>query len=256
MSYYFTKKLNLYFDKAIAGVTEELKKEGFGILTDIDVKATLKKKLDVEFRKYRILGACNPPFAYKALQAEDKIGTMLPCNVIVQEISDGQVRRVGSASLGSVFLYKALIPRAAIQPVGHIRDETGDLGQGIGLFERPVNDSHDFVIILCEPAVTGMELIGGHVFRPYDDRIPGVFRIVGADDSAFLFKFLVESGSRIRDENIDGDAVDLDFFQYVDGTVENVRGVGVEAEDDPTVNHDAAIVCQRAYCLPEKDILS
>jgi len=91
MSYYFTKKLNLSFDAAIARVTEELKKEGFGILTDIDVKATLKKKLDIEFRKYRILGACNPPFAYKTLQAEDKIGTMLPCNVIVQEISGGQV---------------------------------------------------------------------------------------------------------------------------------------------------------------------
>jgi uncharacterized protein (DUF302 family) len=91
MSYYFSKKLNMPFDKAIAEVTEELKKEGFGILTEIDVKATLKKKLDVEFRNYTILGACNPPFAYKALQAEDKIGTMLPCNVIVQELSDGQV---------------------------------------------------------------------------------------------------------------------------------------------------------------------
>ena len=86
----------------IAGVTEELKKEGFGILTDIDVKATLKKKLDVEFRKYRILGACNPPFAYKALQAEDKIGTMLPCNVIVQEISDGQVEVTAIDPLASM----------------------------------------------------------------------------------------------------------------------------------------------------------
>src|SRR4030066_1656507 len=91
MSYYFTKTLSLSFDKAIAGVTEELKKEGYGILTDIDVKATLKKKLDVEFRKYRILGSCNPPFAYQALQAEDKIGLMLPCNVIVQEMPDGKV---------------------------------------------------------------------------------------------------------------------------------------------------------------------
>jgi len=102
MSYYFTKKLNLSFYTAIARVTDELKKEGFGILTDIDVKATLKKKLDVEFRKYRILGACNPPFAYKALQAEDKIGTMLPCNVIVQEISDGQVEVTAIDPLASM----------------------------------------------------------------------------------------------------------------------------------------------------------
>lgn len=102
MSYYFNKTLNLSFDKAISGVTEELKKEGFGILTDIDVKATLKQKLDVEFRKYRILGACNPPFAYKALQAEDKIGTMLPCNVIVQEISDGQVEVTAIDPLASM----------------------------------------------------------------------------------------------------------------------------------------------------------
>ena len=102
MSYYFKKTLNLSFDKAIARVTEELKKEEFGILTDIDVKATLKKKLDVEFRKYRILGACNPHFAYKALQAEDKIGTMLPCNVIVQEISDGQVEVTAIDPLASM----------------------------------------------------------------------------------------------------------------------------------------------------------
>ena len=102
MSYYFSKKVNLSFDKAIAGVTEELKKEGFGILTDIDVKATLKKKLDVEFRKYRILGACNPSFAYQALQAEDKIGTMLPCNVMVQEIADGQVEVTAVDPLASM----------------------------------------------------------------------------------------------------------------------------------------------------------
>jgi uncharacterized protein (DUF302 family) len=91
MPYYFSKTLNTSFDAAIARVTDELKKEGFGILTEIDVKETLKKKLDVDFRKYRILGACNPPFAYQALQAEDKIGTMLPCNVIVQELEGGQV---------------------------------------------------------------------------------------------------------------------------------------------------------------------
>lgn len=89
MSYYFSKKLNIGFEKAIEKVTEALKREGFGILTEIDVKETLKKKLDVDFRPYKILGACNPPFAYKALQAEDKVGIMLPCNVIVQERENG-----------------------------------------------------------------------------------------------------------------------------------------------------------------------
>ncbi len=90
MSYYFNKTLTgISFNEAIEKVTEQLKTEGFGILTEIDVKATLKKKLDVDFRNYRILGACNPPFAYKSLEAEDKIGTMLPCNVIVQEKEDG-----------------------------------------------------------------------------------------------------------------------------------------------------------------------
>ena len=79
------------FDEAIESVTEELKKEGFGILTDIDIQSTLKKKLDVSFRKYRILGACNPQFAYQALQKESRIGTMLPCNVIVQETEEGDV---------------------------------------------------------------------------------------------------------------------------------------------------------------------
>ena len=91
MAYYFSKPLNVPFDEAVTKVTEELKKEGFGILTDIDVQGTLKKKLNVDFKKYRILGACNPPFAYQALQAEDKIGTMLPCNVVVQEHSEGNV---------------------------------------------------------------------------------------------------------------------------------------------------------------------
>jgi uncharacterized protein (DUF302 family) len=91
MPYYFNKTLNLGFDEAIGHVTEALQKAGFGILTDIDVKATLKKKLDVDFRRYRILGACHPPSAYKALQLEDKIGTMLPCSVIVQEWNEGNV---------------------------------------------------------------------------------------------------------------------------------------------------------------------
>jgi len=91
MSYYFEKNLASSFEKVLANVTEELKKEGFGILTEIDVSATLKKKLNVDFPKYTILGACNPPFAYKALQVEPKIGTMLPCNVIVQELADGTI---------------------------------------------------------------------------------------------------------------------------------------------------------------------
>ena len=91
MQYSFNKILDMSFDGALNRVVDELKKEGFGVLTDIDVQMTLKKKLDVDFRKYRILGACNPPFAYKALQAESRIGTMLPCNVIVQETERGEV---------------------------------------------------------------------------------------------------------------------------------------------------------------------
>ena len=91
MEYYFSKTISDSFENAIQKVTEALKSEGFGILTEIDLKATLKKKLDVDFYNYTILGACNPPFAYKAVLAEDKIGTMLPCNVIVQEKVPGQI---------------------------------------------------------------------------------------------------------------------------------------------------------------------
>ena len=90
MSYYFSKSVTRSFDQTSSAVTEALKKDGFGILSAIDIKQTLKKKLDVDFRNYRILGACNPPFAYMALQAEENIGTMLPCNVIVQESADGK----------------------------------------------------------------------------------------------------------------------------------------------------------------------
>ena len=91
MSYYFNTVLDCTFEDAVSLVTEELKKEGFGILSEIDVRAALKKKLNVDFKKYTILGACNPPFAYQALQAEEKIGTMLPCNVIVLEKDNGQI---------------------------------------------------------------------------------------------------------------------------------------------------------------------
>ncbi len=92
MKYYFNKVLkNKSFEEALQEVTAELKKEGFGVLTEIDVKDTLKKKIDVNFRKYKILGACNPHFAHQALDKEDKIGVFLPCNVVVEENKDGDV---------------------------------------------------------------------------------------------------------------------------------------------------------------------
>jgi uncharacterized protein (DUF302 family) len=88
--YSYYKTVDMSYQEAIDKVTEELKKEGFGILTEIDVKATLKKKLDVDFRPYKILGACNPPYAHKALLAEEQIGLMLPCNVVVYENENGE----------------------------------------------------------------------------------------------------------------------------------------------------------------------
>ena len=91
MSYYFSKRLTGTFDSAIERVTEALKLEGFGVLTEIDVPAVMQKKLGVTMKPYKILGACHPQFAHKALQSENKIGTMLPCNVIVQELEDGEI---------------------------------------------------------------------------------------------------------------------------------------------------------------------
>jgi uncharacterized protein (DUF302 family) len=102
MSYYFLKTLTMPFERAIEHVTEELKKEGFGVLTQIDVKKTMKEKLGEDFRDYRILGACNPAFAHKALSTEDKIGTMLPCNVIVQDRGNGQVEAAAVDPIASM----------------------------------------------------------------------------------------------------------------------------------------------------------
>jgi len=119
MSYYYSKIVRAEFDDAVSRIKQALKDEGFGILTEIDVRDTLKKKLDVEFRNYRILGACNPPFAYKALQAEDKIGTMLPCNVVVQETADGGVELA------------AIDPVASMQAIGNpeLREIAETIGQ-------------------------------------------------------------------------------------------------------------------------------
>jgi len=102
MSYYYNKTVNGTFSNVIEKVTGLLSKEGFGILTEIDIQQTLKKKLNVDFKKYKILGACNPPFAYKALVAEDKIGTMLPCNVIVQELGENTIEVAAVNPLASM----------------------------------------------------------------------------------------------------------------------------------------------------------
>ncbi|HAQ21588.1 MAG TPA: hypothetical protein DCR40_20520 [Prolixibacteraceae bacterium] len=91
MKYYISKKISSDFDQAVLLVTESLKKEGFGVLTEINLQEKLKEKLNVDFRKYKILGACNPAYAYKALQQEDKIGTMLPCSVIIQELGNNEI---------------------------------------------------------------------------------------------------------------------------------------------------------------------
>ena len=112
MQYYSSKKISEDFDQAVQLVTESLKKEGFGVLTEINIQEKLKEKLNVDFRKYKILGACNPAYAYKAIQMEDKIGTMLPCNVIVQELDNGKIE------------VAAVDPIASMMAVGNVELES------------------------------------------------------------------------------------------------------------------------------------
>jgi uncharacterized protein (DUF302 family) len=120
MSYYFSKILSGDFNILTEKVTNALKTEGFGVLTEIDVKATLKKKLDVDFKNYKILGACNPPFAYKALQAEDKIGTMLPCNVTVIEQGEGKIE---VAAVDPVASMQAIQNQSLASVANEVRDK-------------------------------------------------------------------------------------------------------------------------------------
>jgi uncharacterized protein (DUF302 family) len=120
MSYYFSKTVHENFENCLEKVVDSLKSEGFGILTEIDVKETLKNKLDVDFQRYKILGACNPPFAYQALKAENKIGTMLPCNVIVQEISEGQVE---VAAVDPVASMKAIDNPALLEIANQVQEK-------------------------------------------------------------------------------------------------------------------------------------
>lgn len=119
MKYYYAKTTDRTFDETIDAVTELLKEQGFGVLTEIDVQQTLKKKLNVDFKKYRILGACNPEFAHKALVAEDKIGVMLPCNVIVEEQEDG---RVEVAAIDPVASMQAVENEQLPKIAGEVRD--------------------------------------------------------------------------------------------------------------------------------------
>lgn len=118
MSYYISRRLDLPFDLAVESVIAELAEQGFGILSDIDVTKTLKEKLGESFRPYRILGACNPPFAHRALEAEDKIGTLLPCNVVVQQLNGG----VEIAAIDPIASMQAVDNPALDDIAGAIRD--------------------------------------------------------------------------------------------------------------------------------------
>lgn len=127
MSYYFSKTLDLPFDEVIEKTTGALKEKGFGVLTGIDIKETLKNKLDIDFKRYQILGACNPPLAHKALTSEEHIGLMLPCNVIVQEQENGKVE------------VAAVDPVASMQAVKN--NELGDVAQEVRNLLKKVIES-------------------------------------------------------------------------------------------------------------------
>jgi len=129
MPYYLSRKVAWGFDEAVARVRDELKKEGFGVLTEIDVRATLKQKLDVDYPPYLILGACNPPFAYRALQAEPRIGILLPCNVVVQQLADGEVEVAAVDPVTAM----ASISNPALQTIAtEIRDKLQQVLNGCG----------------------------------------------------------------------------------------------------------------------------
>jgi len=116
MKYYIETTLETDFDSAVEKVKEELKKEGFGVLSEIDIHDKLKEKLDVDFKKYKILGACNPPKAFEALKAENHIGLMLPCNVVVQESSHSN--KINVSAIDPVASMMA-VNNAAIEPIAH-----------------------------------------------------------------------------------------------------------------------------------------
>jgi uncharacterized protein (DUF302 family) len=128
MKYYMGKTLNTDFQSAILKAKEALSKEGFGVLSEISIHEKLKEKLDVNFRKYTILGACNPPLAFQALQKEDKIGTMLPCNVIVQELENGQVE---VAAIDPVASMQAVENEALKEVAGTVKSKLENVISGL-----------------------------------------------------------------------------------------------------------------------------
>ena len=127
MAYYFSKTLPIGLDEAVQRTVEALKAEGFGVISEIDVKDTLKKKLGVEFRNYRILGACNPALANEALQLEDKVGTMLPCNVVVQDVDGG----TEVAAIDPVASMRAIENTALLAAATHVRAKLEKVIQGL-----------------------------------------------------------------------------------------------------------------------------